>query len=152
MLNEKMKKSISILRKLDRGFLGELAITIGNNAIDDCIHNDMHFINLLCKYREDNMALDIINQTLVSICGLSIADLLATIQVDDEIDELLEESDVREELEITEKKFESLRKEMMEKYNTSWYERYISDEDKEKLLVLISKREELQRKLLEEGK
>lgn len=70
-----MKAAIENLEQVKREDYGELSAEIGEEALSEPYENDKELHSLFAKYKENDGALAIINETLICVCGWSLESL-----------------------------------------------------------------------------
>lgn len=74
-----MKNAIEKLSTVEREDYGELATEIANEALSEAYENDKQLHSLFEKYKNDDLALLHINETLVCVCGWTLGSLVERI-------------------------------------------------------------------------
>lgn len=72
-----MKEAIAKIETIEREEYGELSVLISDYAGDEAYANDKSLHSLFEKYKDNDKALSIINETLMCVCGWSLEGLVS---------------------------------------------------------------------------
>lgn len=73
---EAVRKAIDKFNQIERDDYGDLSLYIAEEAESEAYENDKQLHSLFAKYRNDDDALNLIDETLICVCGWGIESLI----------------------------------------------------------------------------